>query len=315
MLSDPFIVTETGTGEKFIQTGAETGNTVLGLPNPMSQQDIERLHLDRYREDYFALHGRFPFRSALEGSNPPDFVVTSANGDVWGLDCAVFADPSRRMAADMMRIFRKKLRLTAGKRDFSRIRGCQVSVHFSKSMDALPPRPKDRDAVIESLLDAMATCPYEREAWIRLNAEIAWNPDRMIGSWPKSDYSLDNGAGFYVNLRYSDDESRYLPMGFEVRLNMQSTDSVSGLFARLNKLVTDHDKAGIQHLLITAGGPDQHARCYSEENMTVRFLLDEHSDLQPEAKGLKAKHLRRVTIHSWGSKTIVDLPLTRVSHT
>ncbi len=302
-----------GIGEKFIQLGADTGRVVPGLPTPMSQQDIEHLHLYRYRDDYVGQRGTLPFQSARPGSNPPDFVITGENGDTWALDCAVFADPSRRMAADMMRIFREKLRLSAGKRDFSRIRGCEVSVHFSESMDALPPKQKDREAIIESLLDAMETCSYDREAWIRLNAEIAEDPDqRMLGEWPKNDFSLENGSGFYVNLIYPDAESRSmsLGLGFEVRLHMQSLYFVSGLFARLNKLVADHDDPKNQHLLITAGGPDEHARYYPDEEVTAWFLLNEHPDLRPGAKGLKVNHLRRVTIHSWGSKTIVDLPLT-----
>ncbi|TLH58312.1 hypothetical protein [Mycolicibacterium phocaicum] len=316
MLGGPYLIaTAAETGEKFIQVGAETAYKVPGFPHCMSKSEMEAHHLDRYRHDYLTQRGAFPFDSVVIGNDPPDFVVTGPDGE-WGLDCVVFADSSRRRAAAMMRRFRRSLQQSVGSRNFTGIQGCQLAVRFSDSMDALPPKVSDQDAVIESLLDAMATCRYDREAWAQLNAEIADDPDRLLRHWPDlgDQVSLPNGAGFYANVICSESESHLLPsgLGFEIALDMHTCDLVSELLVRLTKLVTDHDKPCNQQLLITAGGPDKDACCYPEEETTARFLLEENPDFQPGGKGLEVKHLRQIAIHSWSSQTIVDLPLTTI---
>jgi hypothetical protein len=59
----------------------------LRATQPLSKAELELIHLQRFRIDHLAALGTVPFGNVQEGSNPPDFVVVTADGPV-NLDCA-----------------------------------------------------------------------------------------------------------------------------------------------------------------------------------------------------------------------------------
>jgi hypothetical protein len=71
----------------------------------------------------------------------------------------------------------------------------------------------------------------------------------------------------------------------------------------LSRIVHDHDKAEIEHLLVTAGGPDRLGVRYPGEELLAAFIAEQ------EELAISVNHLRRLTLHLWAGRRIIDVPL------
>jgi hypothetical protein len=62
----------------------------------------------------------------------------------------------------------------------------------------------------------------------------------------------------------------------------------------IQRLVDEHDRAGVDILLITAAAPDQRGDIYPAEEVIANFALD-------NALGLirKPDHIKQIWLHSW----------------
>ena len=82
-------------GEKMLLGVVENRQAAPGFTGKVEKDRLEQYHLDRFQADYALAHGQPCFDANAPGSDPPDFVVTSAGADS-GL--IVRASPSRDAA-------------------------------------------------------------------------------------------------------------------------------------------------------------------------------------------------------------------------
>jgi hypothetical protein len=304
----------TDTGEPTIIVTAETPTRLQGFPSQVSKEVLERFHLDSYSSDHLLHTGEPPFENVRRGDEPPDFYVGVAEGKSVALDCVAYADHHRRNGYRLMEHLRGRLLAGAGGRDFSGIAGCVLSFWFGPHLDDLPPKRWD-DTLVEPLLDAMAGCSVDREAVARVTEEIA-----AQGGFPQTMPPVvetrrlaDDAAGFVVNvvLPLGQTAPFSTGLGFDIELSLPAQVTVGDLFDQLARLINKHDQASIQHLLVTAGGPDVRGYRFPGEEATAAFLLQEHPDLQTDGGGVGVSNLHRITVHLWAARRFIDLPLTR----
>jgi hypothetical protein len=269
------------------------------------EQDVqERFHLERYRADYLIQHGKVPFEEVRRGDDPTDFTVKVEDG--WNcLDCVSFAFQEQRNAYRLFEVLRRKLLDGASGRTFGGIRNCVVIVAFG-DLTELPPRRRD-DTIVEPLLDAFETCSVDglpvEEAATRAATRGLGMP--MVGQ----SQTPGGEAAFVANFvpPGSLGGEVFERFGFDVHLQMQIQLSETDVRSKIEDVVKGHDKPEIEHLLVTAGGPDQEGLRYPSEELAARFLID----CGPPK--LAPVHLQKVTLHLWDAGEVVPLHPSRGS--
>lgn len=91
--------------------------------------------------------------------------------------------------------------------------------------------------------------------------------------------------------------------GFSCDLNMASVVTQGDVRSEFLRAVHKHDAPHVDELLLTVGGPDRDGYTYPSEEMFGALLASE-MDLS-----IEAQHIRRVTVHTWGSGSIIDFPV------
>ena len=66
----------------------------------------------------------------------------------------------------------------------------------------------------------------------------------------------------------------YTLTGFELGLAYTSLRTAQAAWQEIQRLVDQHDQAGVDILLITSGAPDQHGQIYPAEEAIASFLLE-----------------------------------------
>ena len=84
--------------------------------------------------------------------------------------------------------------------------------------------------------------------------------------------------------------------GFEIGLAYTTVITASGAWAEVQRLVTSHDRPGVDLLLISAGAPDRHGNVYPAEEALAAFLLN-----NPVGLTQAPVHIKQVVLHSWSS--------------
>jgi hypothetical protein len=286
---------------------AETPEKTQGFDAEIDKRRLERFHLESYRADHVLQFGASPFEDVTAGDRP-DFTVT-VEGQHVRLDCAALADHHRRLGFRLMDNLRERLISGGGGRDFSGVSGCLLSVWFGPKLDELPPKRWD-NSIIEPLLDAIAECRVDHAAIARLNREIA---DRgfpqVMPPVIQTGKLADESAGFVANALLGPTEGARFStgLGFEVQLHLPEHVTYGSAKANLNRIVNQHDQPRIDHLLLTAGGPDRTGVRFPGEEVIAAFLAE-----QPDLY-VQAVHLRRVTLHLWSTRRIVEVPVRRTA--
>ncbi len=291
-------------GERVLIVTAEQPDRVAGFDEELAKDVLERFHLECFRADHVLRFGRPPWHLVERGADPPDFVVTGDGGS-GGVDCAALADPHRRLAYALMGHLRDRLIANAGDRDFSGVAGCVISVWFGAALSDLPPKRWD-DSVIEPLLDAIAACRVDHQAVARLNAEIAERGfPQVMPPVVATGSTADNAAGFVANVVLGPPEGvRFSTgLGFDVQLSRPAELTVTRALQLVQRLVAAHDQPTIEHLILTAGGPDRRGIRYPGEEAIASFLLG-----QGDVK-VAARHLRSVAVHLWFARRIEYLEI------
>jgi hypothetical protein len=93
----------------------------------------------------------------------------------------------------------------------------------------------------------------------------------------------------------------YTATGIEVGFAYTTLHQRSDAWARVQKLVDDHDQPSVDWLLLSAGAPNQHGTRFLSEEALAHFLIDEPQTLS------EPDHIRRVTLHIWSEGLAVDL--------
>lgn len=283
---------------------AEQPEQLAGFPGEIEKRTLERLHLERFRFDQILRSGASPFDGVREGADPPDFIVATTETEV-RVECVQMALENRRRAHRLFGLLQERLLPGAGDRTFSGLAGSLVEVSFGPRLDELPPRRTD-DSLVEPLLDTLAAATIDHEARAAFVAKAASGglpaqlPPQMLLTWK----TPDEAATFFANVVCPPEQARETlgELGFAIRLQMPIQVTASEALGQLERLVAGHDKAGVDFLLITAGGPDRRGMRYPGEEMVAAFILQEEPSVS-------VHHLKRVTMHLWGACEAHDIPV------
>lgn len=298
-----FLGGTTADGEPMLMFSAENPDKIQGFDGEVEKDRLERFHLECYRADHVLQFGDAPFEEVAAGDRP-DFTVT-AGGQQLRLDCAALADHHRRLGFRLMDHLRERLIAGGGGRDFSGVAGCLLSVWFGEKLDELPPKRWD-DSIIEPLLDAIADCKVDHAAIARLIQEVAERGfPQVLPPVIETGKTPDEAAGFVANAVLGPTEGARFStgLGFEVQLHLPEQVTYGSAKANLDRIVSQHDQPQIEHLLLTAGGPDRTGMRFPGEEVIAGFLAE-----QPGLY-VEAEHLQRVTLHLWSARRIVDVPV------
>jgi hypothetical protein len=136
----------------------------------LTQHELERVHLEKYRLDVLLASGDLPFDVVTSGTNPPDFVVSTASGP-HGIECAALALQKRRHAYDLFNRFRASLLDAARQEQFPHLADCSVLAWFGSGND-LPPKRNDQ-ATVDKLVEMLRSATVDRRAIAALTERIA----------------------------------------------------------------------------------------------------------------------------------------------
>jgi hypothetical protein len=110
-------------------------------------------------------------------------------------------------------------------------------------------------------------------------------------------------AGFYSVPMHGGAPSTafFARIGFEIGLAYQTTHTREELIEEFLRLVQEHDKEGVDHLLVVAGAPGRNGLSFSSDAYLLDFMLHESFEIPP------TKHISKIVLHFWGIGRIIEL--------
>jgi hypothetical protein len=265
----------------------------------LDKKMVEFMHVQRFAADCRGATGAEPY-AAIEGNKedlPPDFFATLADGNRVGLECAAFSVEDRRRAEALFRNLKNKLVFQQRHRT-GHLTGCSVIMWFGKgqSPDTRPPSKND-DVAAEELIEALSQYRPNVEA-LRTQFSAGMPPQMP----PLGTGSASKDATFYaVPMLNSIPVGPFTSIsGYNIVLAYSTQHTASSVAAVVEKLVQDHDKEGVDTLLITSGGPDRDGVMHPLEQILSDFYLQ-------NPKTLKTDHINHVIMHRWPTGDAYDL--------
>jgi hypothetical protein len=270
----------------------------LPVCRPLDKETNERLHLEKVRLDYLIRTGSLPFDSVERGSDPPDFRVHTATG-VIGTDVSALALAERRLAYRLFDTFLD--RIVASQATLGNVADTVVQVWFNFGQ-GLPPKRSDRD-LAEQLVDTLRQVHLDRTAMEQFYAEInSKGLPQTFPTWYPIRWLPAKEAGFQVSLlpRNLAPSPLRQRIGFECVLHMTFFVDSQFVMEEIQRLVTKHDKAGIEWLALTVGAPDADGCSYPGEEVMYGLV-------EAESARIVANHIRRLSVHKWSTGEFLEL--------
>lgn len=281
-------------GEKGIVIALETPYIMFPIPERRTKAILERLQLERYRSDYLARKGRLPFDEVVDGDDPPDFAVRLSDGSTENVDCAALAAGDRRSAYQLWNGLRKRLIVDASPSNFSAIAGTEITVWFGGGR-MLPPKRSD-DEILTALIRALRAFRFDR----KIVEEMGATGDPHPPNEHNSATILNGAVGFYLSVvplgRLQTEFAQRT--GFECSLSFVQDIKESDVARELQRVIRQHDKPSIDHLLVSAGGPDRDNVQYPADDFQLDLL---------STRSFEFKNLKRVTLHRWLTGQFLEL--------
>jgi hypothetical protein len=262
----------------------------------------EILFVRRFSADQVLATGMHAFsnvRPGLHPNRPPDTTVTTDQGALGVESTCLTLEDRRRAHALFKRLRRPVLEQEPGV--FAKLAGYMIYVWFQEPGRlpglALPLKKNDDEATMELLRELAAYTPQPGQMWMPSGP-----PPEQAPALPLATTSA--GAQFYAIPLVGNAPSTmlYTFAGFELRLAFTSLLTAQAAWQEIQRLVDQHDQAGVDILLITSGGPDQHGQIFPAEEAIASFLLE-----TPIGLTRQPSHIKRVFLHSWTTGQAAEL--------
>jgi hypothetical protein len=269
----------------------------LRSAEPVAQQDLEWLHVQRFRSDFVLATGQLPFVNVRPGNDPPDVLVDTTEGTV-GVECTRLALQDRLAAHGLFQAVRQRIGQVPPEH-FAALHGHVVYLWFNDADSALsrPFRASDEAAAVDLVRALASYRPNTGNLWITGKALPDPAPTLPMQSTPA-------GARFYalpfVNAVPDTVLSNYA--GFELGLAFTTRHEAVAEWGSLTERIVEKDKPGSDWLLISAGAPDNRGFAHPGEEAVATLLLKAQS-----ATSLNLQYLRRVTVHVWSTGEAFDI--------
>jgi hypothetical protein len=290
--------TMVATGEPAMSVAMESPIGWARLPAGMSDFQLESLYLRRFSADQRIAIGTHAFAEVLEGEDPPDAIVQTDSGPL-GVESTALTLPGNGLRGVHSLFNRLRLNLgTLNPVAFTKLAGHVVYIWFEQDdvpAAGRPPKKSDQET-----LDALA---YALAAYEPRIEELRAVGDRIPEQAPELPLDEVGGAKFYAMplLGAAPTSGMFMMAGFEIGLAYSALFTAKDAWAELQRRVTQHDKPGVEQLLITAGGPDKNGIIYTAEEVLAVFALDNPDAISP------TEHIKSVVLHCWGTGQATQL--------
>lgn len=262
----------------------------LRATEPLKQFDQEWLYLRRFSADQALATGEHAYSEVRPGNDPPDATINTSDGKL-GAESTALTVGDRRMVHALFR----RLRIHLLKHEpvlFKRLAGHLIYIWFSNEDKATLEKPP-KHAELEVLNDLVQSLSeYEPDP------DILWIPS---GEVPEQAPEIPlaettSGAKFYAVPFVNSTPATVLcsVAGFELGLAYTTQLTFDDALAEVQRLITAHDKPGVDFLLITAGGPDQHGLIYPAEEAVASFFKNHFQELPN-----RPRYIKRIYLHNW----------------
>jgi hypothetical protein len=265
---------------------------------PIPKFERESLCIRRFSLDQGFATGKHAFENVEPGGDPPDATVDTTSGRI-GLEAtALTVGNLRRMQARFMAL-RRRLEGAEPAR-FARLAGRIVYVWFERETpdSAALGRPHSGTdtAALDELIDAFAR--YQPKT-----ADELLTPSLREAPAPKLE-ETSAGARFYAvpMVNVAPGTMLFSRMGFEIGLAYTTFVTAQSAWGEVQRLVDSHDQAGVDVLLVTAGGPDADGNVFPSEEAAANFLV-----AHPIGLSRKPEHIKIVYLHLWGVGQATEL--------
>jgi hypothetical protein len=276
--------------------------TWLSTPEKIPKAARETLFVRRFSADQALAIGVHAFSNVRPGPHPnhaPDTIVTTNQGDL-GVESTCLTLADRRGAHSLFRRLRQRV-LEQDPAAFAKLSGYMIYVWFEQPGGppglSLPLKRTDDEAATELLRELAAYTPQPGQMWLQSGALPEQAPPLPLARTP-------SGGRFYAIPLVGSAPSTVLFTfaGFELGLAFTSLRSAQSAWDEIQRLVDQHDKVGVDILLITSGGPDQNGQIFPAEEAIAGFLLE-----TPIGLTRPPRHIKRVFLHSWTTGFAAEL--------
>jgi hypothetical protein len=115
--------------------------------------------------------------------------------------------------------------------------------------------------------------------------------------------TTDSGASFYaIPLAFAAPSTLLFAVhGFEVGLAFATEHTAASAWGEVARLITDHDRPGVDWLLVSVGTPNRLGQVFPSDEAVARFAIDHPRSLTAPP------HIKRVTLRFWDSGEAWDL--------
>ncbi|MBO9533367.1 MAG: hypothetical protein J7513_10380 [Solirubrobacteraceae bacterium] len=281
---------ETDEGDTGLTIAAEVPIQWMTGFERFTKSDLEVLHVRRFNTDIALSHGFFQFGPLEPGGDPPDIVAATGSGPV-GVEATVLTVPGRRGAHALFSAVRRRLG-DFEPAHFIALRGHTVYVDFADAANALPFEGRDVAAADELLTELARFSPDPKDLVTSDHV-----PEQItvptVGQTAR-------GATFWAVpfLGAAPASLLFTQFGFELGLSHCSFVSVDDIWDEIERRIKDHDKPGVDLLLITASGPTRAGVIFPAEQAVAQLAVENVRVMRR-----RVEHIKEVVLHDWVSGT------------
>lgn len=256
----------------------------------LEKNELEFLHISRCEADLRSVSSKQSFAVAGRGAEPPDFLVDLSDGHQVGLECTVLADSKRRAVEGLFSRIRSRLMKEPLHR-WKRIAGYVIVAWFVGEDKLLPdqlPHKKSDEEAIEALVDRLG----------RFEPGTTGDPLGQPSDYSRALRNMGVVSSGFGCLFYALPMHEAVPAtdffthtGFELACLYESLHTATSIVGEIDRLVHQHDKKGVDWLLITASGPRRDGLIHPSEMTLANSLVRTKVPLA------SPRHIRRILLH------------------
>lgn len=258
----------------------------------LSQFELELVHLRRFSVDQALAKGVHAFGNIREGPNPPDTLIDTDRGTI-GVECTSMTIPALREAHGLFAQMRRAV-AQSEPAYFANLRGHVVYVWFGAdgAEEIALPFPRSDQGSLDQLIVELGKFEPSRDSqWLAQGEGL---PEKLsvehFGSAPGAKFNAVPCVGAIpATLLFSF-------AGFELGLAYSKLVTIDDGWGEIDRLITKHDKPGVDQLIISAGAPNQLGLTFPAEEAVAHFLVE-----NPSADRPRPEHIETVVLHSWAT--------------
>ena len=251
----------------------------------------ERQHLARFELDHAAGLGERRYTTdparVPTGADPPDFVC-ERNGRSVGVELTQLLLGER---AEMHAILGRlaQLAMAVNRDRWRRLAGRIAYVSFTDGPARRPPKDEpDLQLVVRELRSVVPVDPLYDKLPDQIDPAIVHQ--FAGGTIVTAPLDADPGSPFY---RFT---------GFELGFAFTTVIRQEDAWDRARRLVTTHDRPGVDELIISAGAPTKQGLAFPSDGVLASLVLG-----AAQGDALQATHIQRIFVHSWQGRGIAAL--------